>query len=147
MEENGTVKKETLIRKAREGLDPVSYCGHHCDYCFLCEGCGGCRSDYNACSFATLFEDRQCPNVVCAKEKGLDGCYECGELDACAKGYYGRENEYVAKATALFIREFGKGCYTKTLKRAIDCGAGYPKSFDETGSVKSALELIKKYIT
>jgi hypothetical protein len=147
MEKNDeTSKKDALIKKARQGLDPVSYCGHHCDYCFLAEGCGGCRSDYNVCSFAALFEDGQCPNVVCAKGKGLEGCYECGELKFCSKGYYGREGEYVAKATALFIGRYGKDCYTKTLKRAIDDGADYPKTFNETGSVESALELLEKYI-
>lgn len=145
-ENDDALKKEALIKKAREGLDPVSYCGHHCDYCFLAEGCGGCRSDYNTCSFATLFEDGLCPNVTCAKEKGLDGCYECAELKACAKGYYGRENEYVAKATALFISKYGKACYTETLKRAIEGGAGYPGTFDETGSAKSALELLEKFM-
>lgn len=135
-----------LVAKAREGLNPISVCGHHCDYCFLKLGCGGCRSDYNRCSFATLFEDKQCPNVKCAKQMHLNGCYECEELEVCNKGYYGRENEYIAKATALFISKYGEDCYTETLKRAIDDGADYPKTFDETGSVESALKLLEKFM-
>lgn len=139
-------EQDILVKRAREGLDPISCCGHHCDYCFLREGCGGCRSDYNVCSFATLFEDRQCPNVKCAKEKGIEGCYKCGELESCSKGYYCRENEYVAKATAMFIKRYGKGRYTETLSKAIEGGADYPKTFDETGSVKRALKLLEKYL-
>jgi hypothetical protein len=75
--------KAEIARKARIGVDPVSYCGHHCTYCFLGEECGGCRSTYNACSFATLFKDGKCPNATCCVEKGLDGCYDCADLDEC----------------------------------------------------------------
>lgn len=138
--------KSNLVQEARNGLDPVSYCGHHCDYCFLGEWCGGCRSDYNCCSFATLSEDKICPNVKCAKDKGLYGCYECDELSDCAKGYYSVANEYIAKSTALFIKKHGKACYTETLKRAIADGLNYPKTFDATGSVDNALKLLEKYM-
>lgn len=138
--------KGILVREAREGMNPVSVCGHHCDYCFLGQWCGGCRSHYNCCSFATIFEDGRCPNVVCAKEKNLEGCYQCQELSMCKKGYYRNTNEFVAKATALFIRENGEECYTNTLARAIDCGCNYPKSFDTAGSVEAALELLKSYL-
>jgi hypothetical protein len=138
--------KNTLVKEAREGIDPVSYCGHHCDCCFLGQWCGGCRSGYNCCSFATLFKDKQCPNVTCAKEKGLDGCYQCGGLEGCEKGYYGNEGEYIAKATALFISKYGKDRYTATLKKAIKDGAGYPKDFDDSGSVGNALTLLERYM-
>ncbi|HEX2954765.1 MAG TPA: DUF3795 domain-containing protein, partial [Bacillota bacterium] len=87
--------KAALVKEAREGINPVSYCGFHCDFCFFKEWCGGCRSDYNCCSFATISEDKICPNVKCAKDKGLNGCYECNELTDCVKGFYSRSNEYL----------------------------------------------------
>ena len=136
------------LDEAKRTTDRVSYCGHHCTYCFLAAGCGGCRTDMNYCSFAGAFEDKKCPNVECCRERGIDGCYECDDLVVCKKGYYENEDkgEYVAKATALFIRKYGKECYTATLGRAIDCGEDYPRSFDETGSVGNALALLEKYL-
>lgn len=138
--------KSTLVREARVDLNPVSICGHHCDHCFLGQWCGGCRSDYNCCSFAILCEDGVCPNVKCAGERGLSSCSACAELSECRKGYYGVRNEYVAKATALFIHRHGEACYTNTLMRAIDSGLNYPKSFDEAGSVPDALVLLEEYL-
>ncbi|WP_167957474.1 DUF3795 domain-containing protein [Anaerosporobacter faecicola] len=143
--ENCKVIKATLVREAREGIDPVSVCGHHCDYCFMGQWCGGCRSSYNCCSFATISPDGVCPNVSCANEKGYDGCYDCDQIDDCVKGYYSISNEFVAKATAKFIHQYGKEAYTRTLKRAIDSGENYQKSFDSTGSVDGALRLLEKY--
>lgn len=143
--ENCQQIKAMLVKEAREGVDPVSVCGHHCDYCFMGQWCGGCRSEYNVCSFATLYEDGQCPNVKCATEKGMNGCYECTQLQDCTKGYYGKAGEYTAKATALFIQKYGKDSYTKSLKVAIDSGLAYAKSFDETGSVEEALKLLERF--
>ena len=144
--ENCKSIKAAMVAEAREGVDPISICGHHCDYCFLGQRCGSCRSDYNCCSYATLFENKKCPNVICAKDKGLDGCYDCNELEDCKKGYYSIETEYVCKTTALFIKKYGKEIYTQTLKKAINQGENYPKSFDICGSVEKAMALLEKYI-
>ncbi len=138
--------KNQLVAEARAGVDPVSVCGHHCDYCFMGQWCGGCRSTYNCCSYATICEDKVCPNVACSRERGLDGCYECPELNECTKGYYSNTNEYIAKATARFIHEYGKKVYSQTLKKAIAAGVNYPKSFDESGSVDAAFNILKQYI-
>ena len=138
--------KAEIARKARIGIDPVSYCGHHCGYCFLAEECGGCRSTYNACAFATLFEDGKCPNATCCISKALDGCYDCNELNECSKGYYSRDNESVAKATAMFIRKYGKERYTEILRKVIQSDVNYPMSFDEEGSVQKALLLLESFI-
>ena len=87
----------------------ISYCGLSCDHCFLGEWCGGCRSVFSYCSFGTLHEKGKCPNIACCEEKGIDGCYECGELDNCAKGFYQNGSDgRAAKAQALFIRKNGK---------------------------------------
>lgn len=113
--------KTAMVAAAREGIDPVSICGHHCDYCDLGQWCGGCRSVFPGCSYATLFEDGKCPNVTCAAEKVLDGCYDCPEMEKCRKGYYSTEDYYTAKGAALFIRKHGKAAFTaahETLEKA-----------------------------
>lgn len=142
--ENCRLIKKQLVEEARKGLSMVGVCGHHCDYCWLGQWCGGCRSNYNCCSFATISEDKVCLNVKCAKERELTGCYECNELATCEKGYYGNKNEYIAKATALFIKKHGTKFYEKTLKSAIASGINYPKDFDESGSVEASLAILEK---
>ncbi len=102
--------KNRLCKDARKGVDPIAYCGFSCNHCFLSEWCGSCRTKYNTCSFAKEFEDQKCPNMVCCQEKGLDGCYDCIELEACTKGFYTKDNDgaNAAKAHAMFIRKYGK---------------------------------------
>lgn len=102
--------KNRLCQTARKGVDPVACCGLSCNHCFLAEWCGSCRTIYNTCSFATVSPDAICPNVKCCEEKGLDGCYECGSLESCEKGFYIPSNDgaNAAKAQALYIRNHGK---------------------------------------
>ena len=140
-------EQEKVERAAREQAahDPVSVCGHHCAHCKFTTWCGGCRSEFNICSFATLSEDGVCPQVQCSRERGLDGCYDCPELMDCQQGYYGVENEYVCKATALFIHRHGAKKYTETLERAMAAGVNYPADYDAQGSVDKALALLEKY--
>jgi hypothetical protein len=98
-------------------VDPVAYCGLSCNHCFLKEWCGGCRTAYNTCSYATCSPDRICPNAACCREKQLDGCYECEELTDCRKGFYASGKDVNAiKAMSLFIRKHGK----KELATALD---------------------------
>lgn len=142
--------KAQLVAEARKGIDPVSVCGHHCDYCFMGQWCGSCRSAYNCCSFATISEEGICPNVKCATEHGFDGCYDCPDLKDCRKGYYVKEyngeQEYTAKATAMFIHKYGKEEYTRTLQKAIAVGVAYAGDFDKTGSVEAALKEIESFL-
>ena len=84
--------------------------------------------------------------LKCAEAKQLSGCFECTELADCKKGYYSKEEEYTAKATALFIQKYGETVYTQALKNAIEDGVNYAGSFDETGSVEAAFRLLEKYI-
>lgn len=101
--------KNELCRKARKGADPVAFCGLSCNHCFLKEWCGGCRTPYNTCSYATENPDHICPNAACCKDKGLDGCYDCDNLTACLTGFYSIGNDANAiKAMAIFIRNYGK---------------------------------------
>ncbi len=65
------------------------------------------------------FEDRKCPNAKCCQKKGLDGCYECGELYECEKGFYSKSNDGAAavKAQALYIQKYGKEEFLKLQNR------------------------------
>ena len=107
--------KNKLCRLARKGVDPVAYCGFSCNHCFLSEWCGSCRTAYNTCSFATISPDGKCPNAVCCQEKGIDGCYECGLLETCEKGFYTPSNDgaNAARAQAMYIRKYGKKAFLK----------------------------------
>lgn len=109
--------KAALVAAARAGTEPQGVCGHHCDHCPFSQWCGGCRSVYPRCSFATLFEDGRCPHVACAGEKGLKGCYDCPELPGCQKGYFGAEDGYTAKGAAQFIAKHGKAAYAQVLSQ------------------------------
>ena len=111
--------KNKLCMIARKGVDPVAICGLSCNHCFLGEWCGGCRTEYNTCSFATCSEGRICPNVKCCNEKNVDGCYECSEIETCEKGFYVPSNDgaNAAKAQSLYIREHGKKEFLKIQTR------------------------------
>lgn len=111
--------KNKLCQIARKGADPVAYCGLSCNHCFLGEWCGSCRTEYNTCSFATLYEDRICPNAACCNEKNIDGCYECPELEECTKGFYapGNDGAVSAKVQAMFIRKYGKNAFLEVHDR------------------------------
>ena len=109
--------KNKLCQTARKGVDTIAYCGLSCNHCFLAEWCGSCRTRYNTCSFATCSPGGVCQNTACCREKGLDGCYECEELDSCRMGFYSLDKEVNAiKAMAKFIRKYGK----KELCSALD---------------------------
>lgn len=136
--------KKALVAEGREGLDPLAVCGFNCNHCFMGEWCGGCRSNYNCCSYGTLFEGNVCPNVSCAKEKNIEGCYECKDLDDCKKGYYSVENEYLAKASALFIREYGKEQSEKAFLNANKNSKQTGETLEKATSVEAAFNLLKK---
>lgn len=107
---DGAKGKAEIVERAREGVDMVAYCGFSCNHCFLGAWCGGCRSVFSCCSFGTLHDKGKCPNVACCQKKGIDGCYECGELEECAKGFYkeGNDGAHACKAQAMFIKKYGK---------------------------------------
>ncbi|MGN0279239.1 MAG: hypothetical protein ACI4C4_07780 [Lachnospiraceae bacterium] len=114
--ENGGKWKAEIVKEARKGVDMTAYCGFSCNHCFLGEWCGGCRSVFNCCSYGALFEKGKCPNVACCQEKGIDGCYECEELNGCSKGFYQPDNDgaNACKAQAMFIRKYGKEKFFRT---------------------------------
>ncbi len=143
--------KPDLLKKARRGHDPITVCGLVCgEHCFLGEWCGWCGSEYNCCSFATLMPDGVCPNVKCVKEKGFKGCFDCPELDECKVGFYGIEDKEaanLAKAGALFIREYGATLFMSVLNYILnEKKQRYTDFIADKSSVESVLEALKSQI-
>jgi hypothetical protein len=100
--------KRELIMAEKAKHYQIAPCGFNCNACFLSEWCGGCRSTCNMCSFATISENNACENAACSKEKNLEGCYDCTELDDCKKGFFSVEGEGIGcKGAAMFIRKHG----------------------------------------
>ncbi|MGN0324187.1 MAG: hypothetical protein ACI4DZ_13840 [Oliverpabstia sp.] len=113
--EKGANWKAEIVKEARKGVDMAAYCGFSCNHCFLGEWCGGCRSVFSCCSYGGLFEKGKCPNKACYQEKGIEGCYECEELDECSRGFYQADNDgaNACKAQAMYIRKYGKEKFFK----------------------------------
>lgn len=108
--EKGSKYKAKIIAATRQEIDPVAYCGFSCNHCFLGQWCGGCKSVFPCCSFGTLHEKDRCPNIVCAKGSGPEGCYDCDALETCKTGFYadGNAGANACKAQAIFVKRHGK---------------------------------------
>lgn len=108
--ENGAKWKAEIVEAARKDVEMIAYCGFSCNHCFLGEWCGGCRSVFSCCSYGTFHESGSCPNIKCCQEKGIEGCYECNEIEGCTKGFYKPDNDGAAacKAQAIFVQKYGK---------------------------------------
>lgn len=120
----------------------IGYCGNHCTYCFF-KNCKGCKGD-NACdSYANLFEGKQCPNAVCCKAKGYDGCWECDILEEYNIGFF-NSDENDAKAYSLFIKKYSTEKYTDTIISLMSKGYDYPKQFKGINDVNEILEIFEK---
>jgi len=144
--DNYSLDKEV---RSKEGVNPIGICGNQCECnCALfLNGCDGCRSDNFGCSFASLFPDKKCPNVTCARDKNIDSCSECVKLEDCKIGFYGLDI-YFAKASALFIQKHGEECFMKTLKKAVNTGDVFIRGFfnNGAGSVDESVLLLEEYI-
>jgi len=113
--------KSVMIAAARKALpSPVGVCGNHCDHCFLGQWCGGCRSNYCSCSFATVTPEKVCPNVICVAEKGFDYCGECSAIADCKVGFFGAEPAVLAKASCLFMAKHGEEALNKVMAEKAD---------------------------
>ena len=108
--------KNKLCQEAKKGVNLIAYCGLYCKHCFLTQWCGSCRTVFNTCSYALSSPDGVCPNAVCCKQKGLEGCYECDELYNCHKGFYALDEETNAvRVLGLFIQKYGKKEFIKVM--------------------------------
>ncbi len=138
--------KRALVAEAREGLDEFAYCGFSCNHCMYTPYCGGCRSNYNGCSFATLYEDGRCPNEKCCNEKGHYGCWECPELDECEIGFFSKKEEFLAKAGAMFLRKHGREAAMRMLEKSKEKFGDSPDPFNQAGSTEAALKLMESFL-
>ena len=140
--------KNSIIKKERKKVkNKISVCGLSCNHCFLGEWCASCRSEYNCCSYGTLFEKRLCPNVKCAKEKGYDGCYDCPNLDLCEVGFYEPKSDgsKFSKIEAMFIRKHGTKAYVKALDN-MHKEYDYAKMQEIIGDCVDGLTLLEEYL-
>lgn len=138
--------KQKLIRSVKDATEPVGVCTHHCEFCFMAQWCGGCRSACNACSYATLSQDNVCPNVGCAGERGYHSCAQCPALLDCTQGFYMEPNAATPKGTALFVRKHGEKAYTRALTKAIQSGVRYPEDLDARSDPEKVLALLEQYL-
>ena len=143
---SGNHSKEALIRSVKDRTNPVGVCSIHCEFCFLSKWCGGCWSDCDVCSYATMFEDNICPNVRCAGEKGFHSCSQCPELPECTLGFYQQPNAATHKGTALFVRRHGEQAYTQALSHAIQAGVRYTGDLDGLNDPKKVCALLEQYL-
>ena len=138
-----------LVSFARDGVDPIAYCGFSCNHCFLGQWCGSCRSDYNCCSYATICEGGVCQNVSCCQDKQIDGCYECEDLIDCEKGFYTKGNDGAdsCKAQAIFISRYGKEAILKVHDKLHEEYPSFKKTQEVLGNnVQEGLERLEKYL-
>ena len=143
-----TNEQSEKAKEAWKGINPIGVCGLFCNCCSIHLKCNGCRSDYNSCSLAGLKEHNGiCPNVKCAKEKGLTGCWECSDILVCKKGFYARKRVSFAKAAALFIKKYGEKSFLKTIDNIyfnIDEQTGHYFFSPQYGNINSKFELLEK---
>lgn len=121
--------------------DKIAGCGCHCAYCFFTE-CEGCLSKNDFCSLRAYSKDHKCPNLECAKEKGLKACYECKELKDCKKGIYAQSGN--AKAGALFIQRHGLDDYEEAIKLLLDLGEPYYMAMERKGGDEAQVAFLEE---
>lgn len=89
----------------------IARCGLACCLCSENEHCSGCNSD-------DCPDKEWCENRKCSMEKGLSGCYICGE--DCKKGLLQKIKPY---GFTLFIKRYGTeallDCLEENEKRGI----------------------------
>lgn len=91
----------------------IARCGLACCLCARNDSCPGCRDE--ACPGAGW-----CENRACSAEKGLQGCYECGE--DCRKGLLAKNKP---AAFRQFVRRYGTEELLDCLERNEQAGVVY----------------------
>jgi Bacterial transcription activator, effector binding domain. len=121
----------------------IACCGLVCSYCFF-TSCPGCEREECKCTFAYWQPNHVCPNVKCAHEKGVVGCYACEKLEACQDGFFGSGNKS-AKACDLFIKKHGKESLVKTIEKMNDLGLNWNKVLESEADSFASLRKLESY--
>ncbi|HBF39637.1 MAG TPA: hypothetical protein DDW50_20265 [Firmicutes bacterium] len=97
----------------------IGYCGLVCKMCGLC---AGCKSENNCCEKQRSPEG--CYHYHCCIQKGLNGCWECGEFP-CDQDMFSVDKDIRLKAFVRCAREDGVGMLAEYLKRNAGNGMEY----------------------
>lgn len=116
----------------------IAYCGLACCLCSENKDCAGCRND--GCK-----NKEWCKSFNCCKQKGINGCWECSELDTC-------DNFMLKKlkigAFAAFIAQYGEEKLMECLERNEKNGViyhydgGIIGDYDEVADREQVFKLI-----
>lgn len=114
----------------------IARCGLACCLCTENDRCAGCNS--GACTGA-----ESCENRKCSAEKGVEGCYACGEQ--CRKGMLRGIKPY---AFGEFIRRYGKEALLDCLEENERKGVTYHRSgvhgdYDDFDDVETLIAFIR----
>ncbi len=92
----------------------IAFCGLACALCGQNTSCVGCRDD--GCT------DRGwCKNLRCCRERGLAGCWECGEFP-CPGGML---DKLRVRTFAAFVKQHGAEALLDCLERNERAGIQY----------------------
>jgi len=100
----------------------LAYCGLACAVCGQNNSCAGCRNE--GCKGRDW-----CKNFRCCREKGLNGCWECGDFP-CSGGMLDKMR---IRAFARFIKEHGGEEMLRCLGRNEAAGVAYHYEGQLTG--------------
>lgn len=115
----------------------IAYCGLACCLCGH-NSCPGCRED--GCK-----EREWCKNLKCCREKGLSGCWECGEFPCNEKSMLDQKR---IRAFARFAKEYGAENLLDCLERNERSGMVYHNpgelkgDYDKPDTEEKIMELL-----
>lgn len=121
-------------------MNNIAYCGLACCVCSENDKCTGCQA--GGCDIHGW-----CKNYNCCREKGLNGCWECGEFPC--KG--GMLDKLRIRAFARYVKECGVENLTECLLRNKENGAVYhydgmlEGDYDSCPDEEAIIEMIKNY--
>ncbi len=85
--------------------------------------------------------------MICAKERGLEGCYDCDALETCKTGFYadGNDGANACKAQAIFVKRHGKEQFL-TVHDQLHQKYDFQKTQEILGeSLESGLTILETY--
>ena len=89
-------------------VDSIAYCGLVCGRCHLRAECDFCKNTASACT-----KNEVCYQRNCCIQKGLQGCWECGEFP-CGNDMHGPSHDLRIRAFVAFIK-------AESAETLIDC--------------------------